>query len=652
MKDRKSKQKNKSSPMRKLLTAFVVLLMISAVAQSQTTLFTYGKYPVTKEEFLKAFNKNPSLEPDRKKALKEYLELYQNFKLKVQAAYDAKLQEDPNYLLETQNFKKQLATNFINDEANIKSLIEEALQRSQKDIHLQQVFIPFPENKDTTTAYQQAQQAYFDLNSGKSFSTTASKYNSDQSMTELGYVTAFTLPYSFESVVYSLKPNKHSAPVRSAYGYHIFYNAGERPAVGRRKAAQILFSIPPGATEADKAAVKRKADSVYAVLLKSPEAFDEMVHEFSNDVTTAHDHGMMQEFGIGQFSPNFESAAFALTRVDEISKPVETSFGFHIIQLKEIIPIPKNLDDPIVAASFKERVEKDDRLSEARKLLVNKWMKLTNFTQAKYDEKELWAYTDSFYKGGNTKGFKKINDSTHIFSFAKQKMKAADFAAYVRASRAFPMYQSMSYPELMREYVKSATSDYYQNHLDDYNADFKAQLKEFNDANLLFAVMDKEVWTKAATDDQGLRATYEQNKSKYKWEASANAAIFTVTSDKVLADLQAKLKGNLSNWRSITESFGSSVMADSNRYELGQIPVVDRTNFTDGLTTAPVKNNDGSYTFAYIFKVYNEPGQRSFDEAKGLVINDYQNILEKQWLDTLRKKYPIKVNDAVFNSLK
>lgn len=637
--------------MRKLLTTFVVLLMISAIANGQA-LFTYGKHPVTKEEFLKAFNKNPSLEADRKKALKEYLELYQNFKLKVQAAYDVKLQDDPNYLLETDNFKKQLATGFINDEANIKSLIDEAFQRSKKDIHLQQVFIPFPENKDTTAAYQQAQQAYFDLNSGKSFNVTASKYNSDPGMTDLGFVTAFTLSYSFESVVYSLHPNKHSAPVRSAYGYHIFYNAGERPAVGRRKAAQILFTIPPGATDADKASVKHKADSVYALLVKSPELWDDMVHEFSNDVTTAHNHGLMQEFGIGQFSPNYETAAFALAKPGDISKPVETNFGYHIIQLKEIIPVPKNMDDPIIAASFKERVEKDDRLSEARKLLVNKWLKLTNFSQAKYDEKELWAYTDSFYKGGNTKAFKKINDSTMIFSFTKQKIKAADFATYVRASRAFPMYQAMSYPELMKEYVKSATSDYYQNHLEDYNADFKTQLKEFNDANLLFAIMDKEVWTKAATDEQGLRATYEQNKSKYKWEASANAIIFTVTSDKVLADLREKLRDNITNWRSITEGFGSSVMADSNRYELGQIPVVDRTNFTDGLTTAPVKNNDGSYTFAYIFKVYNEPGQRSFDEAKGLVINDYQNILEKQWLESLRKKYPVKVNEAVFNGLK
>jgi peptidyl-prolyl cis-trans isomerase SurA len=635
----------------KQLTTLVVLLMIFSVANSQT-LFTYGKNAVSKEEFLKAFNKNPSLEPDHKKALREYLDLYTNFKLKVQAAYDANLQNDPNYLMETDNFKKQLATNFINDEANIKALVDEAFQRSQKDIHLQQIFIPFPESKDTVAAYQQAQQAYFDLNNGRSFSTTVNKYTPDQSQVDLGYITAFTLPYTFENIVYSLKPNTYTSPVHSAYGYHIFYDASERPAVGRRKAAQILFAFAPTASADEKSVVKRKADSVYRVLQKDAAKWDEMVSAFSNDVTTAYNHGLMPEFGIGQFSPEYESAAFSLAKPGDISKPVETNFGYHIIQLREVIPVTKTLDDPILAAGFKERVEKDDRLTEARKLLVNKWMKLTSYKPANYNEAELFAYTDSFYNGGNLKGFKKTNDSTTIFTFSKQKITATDFAKYVRASRAFPMYQSMSYPALMKEYIKTATSEYYQNHLEDYNADFKNQLKEFNDANLLFAIMDKEVWTKSSSDEKGLKDLYEANKSKYTWAPSASAIIFTANNEKILAELQTKLKANMSNWKSIAEGFGSSVMADSNRYELNQIPVVEKTNFTEGLTTAPVKNNDGSYTFSYISHVYNEPGQRSFEEARGLVINDYQSVLEKQWIESLRKKYPVKVNEAVFAALK
>jgi peptidyl-prolyl cis-trans isomerase SurA len=637
--------------MRKLLATLVILLMTFSIVKSQTV-FTFGKHAVTKEEFLKAFNKNPSLEPDRKKALNEYLDLYINFKLKVQAAYDARLQNDPNYLIETDNFRKQLAANFINDEANIKALTDEAFQRSKKDIRLQQIFIATPNQKDTAEAYQKAQQAYYDLNSGKSFAATNARFSSDETSTDLGYVTAFTLPYNFESVVYALKPNNYSSPIRSAYGYHIFLNAGERPAVGRRKAAQILFAVPPGGTRAEKEATRRRADSVYKILEGDPKKWDEMVELFSNDVTTAQNHGLMQEFGIGQFSPAYEMAAFGLTKPGAISKPVETSFGYHIIQLREIIPVPQNLDDPILAASFKERVERDDRLSQSRRLLVNKWLKLTGFKSASYDQDELWAFSDSFYSGGNLSRFKKINDSTLLFSFRKQKITANDFAKYVRASRAIPMYQGMPYPQLMQEFIRNTTTEYYQNHLEDFNKDFNNQLKEFNEANLLFAIMDKEVWSRSSADEPGLRKLYEENKSKYTWGPSANAIIFTANNETTLTELQQKLKGNMEKWRSITETFPNTVMADSNRYELGQVPVVDRTNFTEGLTTAAVKNNDGSYTFAYIVKLYNQPGQRSFEEARGLVINDYQAVLEKQWLNSLRKKYPVKVNQAVFNSLK
>jgi len=634
---------------KQLASLVVAFFAIVNIATSQP-LFTYGKKAVTKEEFLKAFNKNPSLEKDRKKALREYLDLYTNFKLKVQAAYDAKLQNDPNYQYEIENFKKQLATNFINDEANIKALVLEAFERSQKDIKLQQVFIEFPSQTDTASAYSKIQKAYFDLRSGKSFNEI-SKQTTDASAIDLGFITVFTLPYSFENVVYALKQGEYAAPIRSAYGYHIFYNAAERPAMGRRKAAQILFTVPPGSSAADKALIKMRADSVRTILLKNDDAWHDLVHQFSNDVTTAENHGEMPEFGIGEFNPAFEAAVFGLKEIGAISQVVETGYGYHLIKLLQVIPVPKDINDPAVAAGFREKVEKDDRLSQARKLLVNKWMKLANYKPVPFDEKELWAYTDSFFKGGNTKGFKKINDSTVIFSFNKQKIRAVDFAKYNRAVKAFPKYQAMTYAEILDDYRKAAASEYYQNHLEDYNDEFKSQLKEFNDANLLFAIMDKEVWTKSTTDEAGLRREYEKNKAKYMWEASANAVIFTVADEPTLHELQQKLKENASAWKIVADGFGSKVSADSNRYELSQIPVVDRTNFTNNLITAPVKNNDGSYTFAYIIKVFSEASQRSFEEARGLVINDYQSFLENQWLAALKKKYPVKVNEKVFNSL-
>ncbi|HEX6914323.1 MAG TPA: peptidylprolyl isomerase [Chitinophagaceae bacterium] len=626
----------------------VVLFTIVFKVNSQP-LFTYGNKTVTKQEFLRAFNKNPGLEPNREKALREYLELYINFRLKVQAAYDAKLQNDPNYNYETENFKKQLAANFINDEANIKDLVDEAFSRSQKDIHLQQLFVELPANGDTTAAYQKIGQLYSQLRSGKPFNELAATIN--PASADLGFVTVFTLPYIYENIVYSLKPGNYAAPVRSSAGYHIFFNAGERKSAGRRKAAQILFATPPGATAEEKAIVRKRADSIRSLIVSGAASFDDMVHRFSNDVTTVDNNGEMQEFGIGQFSPAFEQAAFALKKPGDISQPVETEYGYHLIRLIQVIPTPAKMDDPVMAAAIRERVEKDDRLTEARKMLVSKWIKKIGYKPAKFDEPALWAYTDSFLLGGNTGAIRNVNDSTVVFSFAHQKLTASGFAAYVRAVRVYPMYQSMPFPELMKEYTKAAATEYYQSHLEDYNPDFKSQLKEFNEANLLFAIMDKEVWSRATTDEAGLREQFEANRSKYTWEPSAAAIIFTARDEETLSSLQQRLNGNISNWKQLADSFGNNVMADSNRYELSQIPVVDRTDFKAALSTAPVKNNDGSFTFAYIVSVYPEPGQRSFEEAKGLVITDYQEVLEKRWIGSLKKKYPVKVNQPVFNSL-
>lgn len=626
------------------------LLLAANTARSQT-LFTYGNHKVDKQEFLKAFNKNPSLETDRKKALNEYLQLYIRFRLKVQAALDAGLNKDPNYLYESENFRKQLAANFINEEANIKALVKEAFERSTKDILLQQVFIPFADVKDTAASYAAAQKAYFDLRAGKSLDETALKYGAAGSK-ELGWITVFTFPYVFENVIYQLSRGQYSQPVRSSIGYHLFYNAGERAAAGRRKTAQILLAIPPGASAEEKATVGERADSIRKVLMSSPEKWNMLVQQFSNDNTTADRNGEMQEFGIGEYSPAFENAAYRLVSIGEISPVVETSYGFHILKLLKVVPIPKDIEDPVAAAFYRERLERDDRLAQAKKMLVSKWMKQSGFRKELFNPAQLWAYTDSFYNGKNTGQFKLINDSTVLFRFTKRKVTALDFATYNRSVKTYPMYQSMTYDEILEEFYKASATDYYQTHLSDFNKDFATQLKEFNEANLLFAIMDKEVWNRSATDEAGLKAYYEQHKAKYQWEASAQAVVFTVANEKVLKTFLDQLQPNPERWKEIAFNFPNEVMADSNRFELGQLPVKDRTNFTDKLLTAPVKNADGSYSFAYVIQVLPAAEQRSFEDARGLLVNDYQQMLEEKWIESLKKKYPVRLNQSVVATLK
>src|SRR3954454_20744302 len=212
---------------KKFFTAIAAVLLFCLAAHTQT-LFTYGTKAVSTDEFLKAFNKNPDTTGSKSEKMKEYLDMYINFKLKIQAARDEKLNEGDTYKSEAENFKNQLAENYINEQANINGLIQEAFKRSQKDILLAHVFVEVKPGSDTVETYQKIKQAYEALKSGKDFGEVASMYSTDESIKQtkgiIGYITVFTLPYEIENQVYALQPGAYSNIYRSNIGYHIFKN--------------------------------------------------------------------------------------------------------------------------------------------------------------------------------------------------------------------------------------------------------------------------------------------------------------------------------------------------------------------------------------------------------------------------------------------
>ncbi len=619
--------------------------------------FTYGNKAVTKEEFVKAFNKNPNIGSNRKEALKDYLNLYIRFKLKVQAAYDAGLDKDASQQNELQNFRNQVADNIINEQANVKALAKEALQRSQKEIHLAQVFIEVPGNADTTEAYKNIHTAYNQLKEGKDFGAVSQQFSTDeaakQAKGDLGFLSVFTLPYNLETIAYNLPANSFSAPVKTKAGYLIFKKIGERKSLGSRRVAQILISFPPEATAEDKKVALHKADSIYNMLVKGSN-FEDMAANISNDLSSNENKGELPEFTSGTYSADFEAAAFSLQKSGDVSKPFQTSYGYHILKLLEAKLAGDNVNDPSALAGMEEKVIKDNRLEKSKKELMGKKLTLIKYKPAKYNQKDLFIFTDSSLRKPNTVAVKGIDDNTLLFSFQKQNIKAGDWIQFVKSTGTAPDQNSKdNYPELLKEFIQTSADNYYRKHLDAYDPGFAKQVKEFKEANLLFAIMEKNVWSKASSDTAGLLQYYNLHKSKYIWPASADAVIVTCKTLKLAQDMQKKLKDSISIWRKITASNGSDISADSGRFELGQLVVAERTNFTPGLLTYPVKNaNDGSYTFNYVIHVYHEPAPRTFEDARGLIISDYQQEIEDKWIEELKKKYPVKVSEAVFNSIK
>jgi peptidyl-prolyl cis-trans isomerase SurA len=193
--------------------------------------------------------------------------------------------------------------------------------------------------------------------------------------------------------------------------------------------------------------------------------------------------------------------------------------------------------------------------------------------------------------------------------------------------------------------------EYYRKHLEEFNSEFKFQMQEFKEGNMLFEIMERNVWTKAANDSAGLHQYYNGHKANYKWAASADILLFNCSDTKVAQDAAAALQ-NGKSWKQIATESDGKIQSDSGRYELSQIQLPAGTATREGLVSVPVVNtSDNTSSFVKILTMYPANQQRSFDEAKGLVINEYQGYLEEKWLAELKKKYPLKVNEAVFQSL-
>lgn len=635
-----------------LVTTLSIINLISA-----QTLFTYGKKTVSKAEFLKAFDKNPSpLETDRKKALNEYLNLYINYKLKVQSAYDDKMHEQPMFKNESSSFKKQLADKIINTEANIDLLIKQAFDRSQKDIHVAQIFIEIKPGVDNIYAIDQMEKALKSLKQGMNFEDAVKKYSNDdytiQTKGDLGYITAFTLPYQFENEIYNLKVGEFSSVYKSSFGYHIFKNLNERPAVGKRKVAQVLLSIPIGASNDTKQQIEKLADSIYHLAIKGDD-FEDLVDLYSNDRATASIGGVLQEFGIGEYSQDFEKPVFELKHKGDITKPFLTQHGWHIIKLLDILPVSTDYNDPVTISNIKQQIETTDRIVIAKKALIKNWMVACKYKKEPFDEKEFLQFSDSAYVNGSLKGFKKIKPETVLFSFAKEKITAAEWAKFAKAIKeGKDKLAQLHTIVLLKEYEQIRCSEYYYKHLEDFYPSLTEQSLEFDEANLLFSAMDKNVWNKANEDTLGMKKYYTQNKSKYIWQPGISAIIITAPNYNTALEIIDSFKLGISNWKNIVSKINANILTDSSRFENKQLPITQAVENKVGFISTPEKNNnDSSFSFIYVTAIHSNPEQRSFDEARGFITSDYQIVLEQKWITNLKKKYPIVIKQAVWKTV-
>jgi peptidyl-prolyl cis-trans isomerase SurA len=641
---------------------FSTTQLFSQAPSKTATIFTVAGQPVTVGEFEYVYNKNNvNNQADySEKSLTDYLNLYENFRLKVKEAEEIKLDTLSSLKNELEGYRKQLAKSYLTDREITEQLVQEAYNRSLQEVNASHILVKCDENAnpaDTLLAYKKAIELRKRILKGESFEKIAQENSDDpsakQNKGEIGYFTVFQTVYPFETAAYTAKAGEVSQPVRTQFGYHLVKLNSARPAQGEIHVAHILLKYPEKVTDVEKGAIKKRIDSIYTEINKGTLTFDDAVLAFSDDRTSKNKKGELQWFGTGRMVPEFETAAFGLKKDGEISKPTSTAYGWHIIKRLEqrsVAPFSEVKND------FKKKVERDSRSAVAKTKLIERIKKDYSFSENPPARLNFYAAIDSsISKGGFNADSLKYNKESVIFVLASKLYTAQDFAKYIEKNgrRRNDKSKEGLLNEYYENFVNQKCLDQEESQLENKKPEFASLMREYRDGILLFELTDRKVWSNAVKDTVGLQKFHDDNKTKYMWGNRADVQIYNA-SDAKIANAAYKLAGKGKTPAEIQKKLNvanakSKVSVLEGKYEKGQYDVVDKIEWKSGLTTLN-KLNDSSYQFIFVKQIAT-PEPKSLKEAKGYVVSDYQEYLEKKWLSDLRQKYPITLNNDVFRAL-
>ena len=649
-----------------LIALFLIVYGVVTFAQEaknddNLVLMTIGDKKVTKGEFSRIYHKNNS--NSDVKSVNEYLTLFENFKLKVIEAENQGLDTLKKFKRELEGYVRQLEKPYFTDSTVDERLIKEAYERSKYDVRVSHILIkvsPDAVPADTLKAYRKISSILKSIKSNKVTFEDAAKKNSVDSYTavkggDLGYFTVFQMVYNFESNAYNTEVGKVSKVFRTKFGYHILKVTDKRPAFGEVKVAHIMIAVPSNADEAKKKEAIVKINDIYAQLQKGGN-FVELAKKYSDDKGSATKGGEISWFGTGRMVPEFEVAAFGLKNKGDYTKPIKTSFGWHIIKLidkKE----PKSLEDQ--KEYVKSKLSKDARAKQSRTAVVKRLAKEYNRTVFLKELKPLYKFydkkaidnfiiTDSV-ENSLTKVLLTLGDTT---------IYVKDFAHYLRRFAGKDV--KVDNPDIFvynkfKNFSDDVVINYERTKLATKYPDFKYLVKEYHDGILLFDLTDKMVWSKAVKDTVGLEEFYNKTKEKYKWGDRLDVTLYTVPAKYYKKAQKIAKKEMLAHdaYEALNKLAKKDTAAvfivEDKKLSRGDNEKVDNAGIEKGIVE--LENADGVVKFAYI-KGKLAPMPKELNEIKGLMTADYQNYLEKEWIKELRNKYKIEVNKEVLNSIK
>ncbi len=241
-----------------------------------------------------------------------------------------------------------------------------------------------------------------------------------------------------------------------------------------------------------------------------------------------------------------------------------------------------------------------------------------------------------------------------MFTLLDKTFTQQDFATYIEKNQRLASGTSpkRNADAMYRKFVEESTMEYKESRLEKEFPEFKTLMDEYRDGILLFNLTDQKVWTKAIKDTAGAKAYHGMNSGHFMWEDRLDASIYTMKDEKTADKVRKLIKQNKSDKEilaAVNKDTVINLTVESELYLKGENPMLDAKGWTPGVTANEAIK--GKLVFANVRKVV-KPTPKTYMESRGLVTSEYQAWLEKEWVDSLKKKYPVSVDKKVFDSIK
>ena len=637
----------------------VALLALSVSAFGQTTdpvLMTINNKPVLKSEFEYIYNKNNSNNSLDKKTLDEYVDLFINFKLKVEEAKTQGIDTTKSFITELAGYRSQLTKPYLTDSKVDDALLHEAYDRSKEDVDVSHILIRIPQNAtpvDTLKAFNEI-NAIWKRVQKEDFAKVAKEVSQDQSADQnsghIGWISAFRTVYPFESMAYNTPVGSISKPVRTAFGYHILKIHARRNSLGEILVQHIMIFTSKGEETQNKKA-KVTIDSIYQRVLAGDD-FGTLAKNLSQDKGSSVKNGELPWFGTGRMVPEFETAAFALKNVGDVSQPVQSAYGWHIIKLMDKKGLAA-FDE--LKADLERKVKHDERANRGQHAFLTK-------SRIAYNYQE---YPTSIQEFSKLLSKRTLADSTFIaeaaklnkplFIFAGKNFTQADFAKYLKKNNTTEKsIPSEIIDEKIDAFADSELLSFEDSQLEKKYDDFRFLMQEYHDGILLFEVSNREVWEKASKDTPGLAKYFDEHKSDYTWEKPhyKGRIVFCKDNATLAAAKSIVKKANIDSidkyLRTRLNDSIQYVKIEKGLYVQGDNKAIDDQIFKSKEKYVPTKE----YPFFFVTGKLLKNKPEDYSDVRGLVTADYQEFLEREWIKALRAKYPVNVDQNVLKTVK